>query len=52
MELSRLWKVEVYTDGDKKPIVPKEAVLRFITIFKEKEVGIKKQFQEYYQKNR
>jgi len=47
MILNSLYKIEVYTDEFKQPVLPKIAKVRYVTIFKENEVGIKKQYQEY-----
>jgi len=47
MILNSLYKIEVYTDEFKQPVLPKIAKVRYVTIFKDNEVGIKKQYQEY-----
>lgn len=47
MDLSRLVKIEVYTNDNKEPKIPVEATIRYVTVFKTNGVGIKKQYQEY-----
>lgn len=46
MILSKLIKIELYTDDRKNPVLPEEATIRYVTEFKEN-VGIRKTYQEY-----